>query len=271
MKTALYIRVSTEEQAREGYSLAAQERTLTEHCEKLGHEIAGIYKDEGISAKDIQHRPALMQLLADAKQRKFELVLVWKLSRLTRSLRDLCGTIDDFGKYGVALVSYSEAFDVATPTGRMVTHVLGSVAQLEREMTSENVKLAALERAVQGKRTCSSVLGYDADGTDSLAVNEKEAEIIRFIFAEYLRCRNFKKVSRLCQDRGYHGKMGGQIHAGGVRKILTCPIYCGYNSLHGALYKGAHKAIIDSDVYNTVREIIEAQATVRFKHALVSI
>ena len=89
MDAAIYIRVSTLDQAREGYSLAAQEYTLRRWCDQNGHNVVAVYADEGISAKDIHHRPAMQQLLLDVKQHKFDMVLVWALSRFTRSVSDL--------------------------------------------------------------------------------------------------------------------------------------------------------------------------------------
>ena len=175
-KVAIYIRVSTAGQAEEGYSLDAQERLLTDYCRARKYEIYQIYRDEGISAKDIIHRPGMLSLLEDAEDKKFDMILVWKLTRFSRNLADLAVACDKLDKRGVALVSYSEAFDSCTPAGRMVRSMLGTVAQFEREVTSENTRLGMLERAEQGKRTCSFVLGYDRDGKESLKIKEDEAE-----------------------------------------------------------------------------------------------
>ena len=129
-KVAIYIRVSTAGQAEEGYSLDAQERLLTDYCRARKYEIYQIYRDEGISAKDIIHRPGMLSLLEDAEDKKFDMILVWKLTRFSRNLADLAVACDKLDKRGVALVSYSEAFDSCTPAGRMVRSMLGTVRSL---------------------------------------------------------------------------------------------------------------------------------------------
>ena len=266
---AIYVRVSTVEQADEGYSLMAQEKTLSEYCRSRGYEIIGVYKDEGISAKDIKHRPQMVKLLDDAKNGKFDVLLVWKLTRLTRSLPDLCAICDKLDRHGVSFISYSESFDCSTPAGRMMRNILGVVAQWEREVISENVKLAMAERAAQGKRTCSYVLGYEKDG-DSLRVNPAEAELVKFIYKQYLTAKNIKQVSDLCCERGYTGKMGGKLKPESIHKILTRFVYCGFYSFLRVPHKGSHEAIIDVDTYNQVQEIMLQNTVGRErKHELV--
>ena len=186
---ALYIRVSTLDQVREGYSLAAQQAALEAWAAQHGYS-AILYADEGISGKDIGHRPAMCQMLADVEAGKIAVVAVWALSRLTRSVADLYATWELLEAHGVALISHTEAFDTSTPTGRAMMGLLGVFAQMEREITAERVRAAMAERAAQGKRTCSCVLGYDLDGSDSLVPNPQEAEIIRYIYRECMRNHN---------------------------------------------------------------------------------
>ena len=114
---ALYIRVSTLDQAREGYSLAAQQAALEKWAEGHHYEPA-LYQDAGISGKDINNRPAMRQLLADVEAGKIAVVAVWALSRLTRSVADLYATWELLDAHRVGLTSYTEAFDTGTPTGR---------------------------------------------------------------------------------------------------------------------------------------------------------
>lgn len=194
---AIYTRVSTRDQALEGYSLDAQERTLVEYCKARKWKIYKIYSDEGISAKDITHRPGMLSLLQDANERKFNVILVWKLTRFTRSLSDLSVTCERLDKLGIPLISYSEAFDSGTPAGRMMRSVLGTIAQFEREVISENVALGTMERARQGKRTCSYVLGYDVCGKDSLKINPVEAEYVNFVHDKYLERKSISEVTAL--------------------------------------------------------------------------
>jgi site-specific DNA recombinase len=254
-KAALYIRVSTIDQAREGYSLAAQEKLLTEYCQQRGYEIFGTYRDEGISGKDLAHRPGVTQLLNDAKQDLFGAVIVWKITRLSRSLADLCSVCALFHAHNIILASYSEAFDASTPSGRMMLNLLGVIAQWEREVISENVKMGMEERAATGKCTCPYVLGYDKVG-DNLVLNEKEAEVVRFVYTSYIACRNMAYVSNLCDLNDYRGKMGAHIKPESVHKILTRFVYCGYNSYNRTPIRGKHDAIISTEMYNSAQNIL---------------
>lgn len=258
---AIYIRVSTREQT-DGYSLDSQQRILLDFCKAKKYDVYKIYADEGISAKDIKHRPGMLQLLGDARNKKFNAILIWKLTRFTRNIADLTTSCEMLDKLGISLMSYSEAFDGGTPAGRMVRSMLGSVAQFEREVISENVYMGMLERARQGKRTCGNVLGYDLLGKDSLKINEKEAEYVRFIFDNYLKRKSLLEVSQLAEIKGYRGKRGRKPAPESIRKILTRPIYAGYNTFCGNVYKGNHEPIIDIDTFNRVQSLLKRQGKV---------
>lgn len=259
---ALYIRVSTLDQAREGYSLAAQQAALEAWATAHGYATQ-LYADEGISGKDIRHRPAMCQMLADAKAGKIAVVAVWALSRLTRSVADLYATWELLASHSVGLVSHTEGFDTGTPTGRAMMGLLGVFAQMEREITAERVRAAMAERAAQGKRTCHSVLGYDPSGADDLIINPAEAEMVRYIYSKYLEHRSLSAVAELCRIKGYHGKRGREMCAWSVRIILSRPIYAGYNSWHGQLIKGSHQPLISVADFNRVQRLLANPATGR--------
>lgn len=261
-QVAVYIRVSTLDQAREGYSLEAQEKTLRKWCDERKYEVFDLYADKGISGKDIEHRPDMNRLLKDAKEGKFDIVLFWALSRFTRSVSDLYSTMEKFQKWGVDMVSYTEAFDTSTPMGRAMIGIVGVFAQLERELTSERVSAAMAERASQGKRTCSEILGYDLDGKDSFKINDKEAEYVRFCFNEYLLRKNLSEVANEANKHGFKGKRGKKPTAWSVQKILTRTQYCGYNIFLGEVYKGNYDAIIDVETFNKVSALLKRQGKV---------
>lgn len=252
---AIYIRVSTLDQAREGYSLAAQRRVLEDHCKKMGEEVYKVYADEGISGKDIKHRPAFRQLIADAKAHCFETIYVWALSRFTRSVTDLYNVNEILSAHDIRLVSLTEGFDTRTPTGRAMMGVIGVFAQMERELTAERVTLAMTERARQGKRTCSDVLGYAIDGKDGLKIIVEEAAVVRLIFEKYIAYEKMLPVSELMCAMGIKGKRGGTITAESVRKIVTCPLYIGYYRFKGELYKGNFEPIVPEAVWKKAQRI----------------
>lgn len=261
-KVAIYIRVSTLDQTHEGYSLEVQEKTLRKWCSDRKYIVYDLYADRGISGKDIEHRPDMNRLLCDAKEGKFDMIIFWALSRFTRSVSDLYFTMEKFQKWNVSMVSYTEAFDTSTPMGRAMIGIVGIFAQLERELTGERVSAAMAERATQGKRTCSEVLGYDKYGKDSFTINKKEAEYVRFCFTEYLLRKNLSEVASVCREKGYRGKRGKIPTAYSVQKIITRPIYCGYNSFCGKIYKGSYEPIIDVDIFNRAQSLLKRQGKI---------
>lgn len=258
-RVAIYIRVSTLDQAREGYSLEAQENILRKWCSERKYTVYDLYADKGISGKDIEHRPDMNRLLKDAQNGSFDLVLFWALSRFTRSVSDLYSVMEKFKKWNVDMISYTESFDTSTPMGRAMIGIVGVFAQLERELTSERVGISMTERAIQGKRTCSEILGYDLDGKDSFKINEKEAEYVRFCFDEYLLRKNLSEVAKEARAKGFKGKRGKIPTAYSVQKILTRTQYCGYNIFCGEIYKGNYKPIIDIETYNKVLSLLKKQ------------
>ena len=265
-RVAIYTRVSTLDQAREGYSLDAQRKTLTRWAQEREYTIIGYYADEGISGKDITHRPAMQRLLDDVTDNKIDIIVVWALSRFTRSVADLYNMWDLLSAHQCGLVSYTEAFDATTITGRAMLGVLGIFAQMEREYTAERVRAAAAERAAQGKRTCNEVLGYDLDGKDTLKINPVEAERVRYIFAKYAEYRNLSAVAELCRLQGYTGKRGRPQTAESIRKILTRPIYAGYNVYLNELYQGTHEPLVSVKEYNHVQDLLQSHGHKRRKY-----
>jgi len=148
IRVALYARVST---SNHGQDVTLQTRELKEFVEHRGWQLAGEYADLGISgAKD--RRPELDRLMADARRRQFDVVLVWKFDRFARSVSHLLRALEIFQALGVDFVSLSESLDTSTPTGKMVFTVLGAVAELERSLIIESVKAGQLNARAKGKR-----------------------------------------------------------------------------------------------------------------------
>ena len=224
MVVAIYVRVSTLDQAQDGYSLDAQQRVLRDWCNTRGYSYS-IYKDAGISGKDIQHRPAV---------------------------RAMWGTLC---RNNCELISYTEAFDTSTPMGRAMMGLLGVFAQMEREITAERVSAAMRERAEQGGRTCSCVLGYDTI-PGGLIVNPKEAEIVKNIYQVYEDTGSLSATAKWCRDRNITGKRGKRMDAYKVRLILTRSVYAGYYGFHELRVRGNIEPLISVDRYNAVAERI---------------
>ncbi|MCL2531604.1 MAG: recombinase family protein [Oscillospiraceae bacterium] len=252
---AIYKRVSDQRQARDGYSLAAQERLLRGWCEANGHTVIAVYTDEGISGKDTKHRHGFSEMMAAAQRREFDAVLVLSLTRFTRSVADLYQSLEQLQRVGVAFISHTEHFDTSTAMGRAMMGMLGVFAQLEREVIAERTRIAYEERAQQGRPTAAYVLGYDKVDKQ-LVINHAEAATVRYIFDTYQRLGKIRAVNELCAAHGYRGKLGGPLAPGSVRKILVNPIYAGYNSWHGEPIKGTHAPIIKPKQFNRVQRML---------------
>lgn len=260
LKAALYIRVSTEEQAEEGLSVSAQTEILKQYCSAYNIEVSGVYADLGFSGKRLKDRKELGRLLEDCAKGCFDLVLVWKISRLSRNLKDLLYLIDVFEKHDVHFASYSEMFDTSTPVGRMTLQLLGSIAEFERNTIVENVKLGLREFARQGGKA-SSVLGYD-NVDKKLVVNEQEAGIVKLIFSLYTEtAMSFTAIAEYLNSQGYRTKRGSKFRCSNISYIIRNPVYIGLNR-HGMnsgkeyLVQGTHPPIIDASTWSKAQSLI---------------
>ncbi|QWU16244.1 Resolvase, N terminal domain [Paenibacillus sophorae] len=150
INAALYIRVSTEMQAKEGFSLEAQQEALLKHCRLIGATPFKVYVDAGRSGKSITGRPAMQEMLNDAGNGCFNQVMCTHLNRLSRNMNDLLSVLEALDKHKVGLYSLKEGFEPATPIGRFALQMMGAVAELEREQIVQNVRIGMQERSRQG-------------------------------------------------------------------------------------------------------------------------
>jgi site-specific DNA recombinase len=150
LRISLYIRVSTEDQAKEGYSLEVQREYLESFAEREGYEVYKTYQDDGISRYPTD-RPALQDLLKDAEQKKFDLVLVYKIDRFSRKLKDLLDLVERLESYGIEFKSATEPFDTTTSTGKLMFQQLGSFAEFERNRIAGRVFPGMVKRVKRGK------------------------------------------------------------------------------------------------------------------------
>jgi site-specific DNA recombinase len=252
MKVGLYLRVSTLQQV-DKESLSNQESRLKAYCKANGYQIYRIYKDAGVSAKDTK-RPALESLLQDIRNKKIEAVIVTKLDRITRSLRDLIKLLELFQTYGVKFISISQNLDTTGSIGRFTVHLLGLVAQLERETTAERVAEDMYHRVLSDGKWNGGVIpfGYTtrqrvinelrekgveenkiveiankiAPKPKQLYIDPKEAEIVKKIYQLYLEHKSLRKVTHLLNIENKTRKNGSWATTS-VRRILTNPTYVG--------------------------------------------
>jgi DNA invertase Pin-like site-specific DNA recombinase len=196
MKAAIYARVST---TNHGQDVSMQTRELREYCERRGFEIADEYTDIGVSGAK-GSRPELNRLLADAKQRRFDAVCVWKLDRFGRSLRHLVNALADLESLGVSFISIKDNLDLSTPSGRLMFQIIGAMAEFERSLIQERVRAGLRNARAKGK-----TLGRPRKVLDAARIARLRAQgrSIREI-AEELRCSR-SLVHKTLSNRGARG------------------------------------------------------------------
>ena len=229
MKIALYLRVSTEDQAKEGYSLEVQRETLEAFAKREGLEIYKVYSDDGISGATT-NRPALAALLADAKGGKFGLVLVAKLDRFSRNLRDLLNLVDELCSYGVGFKSAGEPFDTTTSAGKLMFQQLGSFAEFERNRIAERVFPGMVKGVQQGNWQGARYAPYGYHYNKAiklLEVVETEAEVVRRIYALYLEGKSTLAIGTALAKKGIRNRKGNYLGTKLIGDILKNPIYTG--------------------------------------------
>lgn len=262
-KIGLYVRVSTQEQATNGYSLDEQIDRLTKFCDAMNWENTKVYKDAGFSGGNL-NRPALQELIKDIPH--INKVVVYKLDRLSRSQKDTLYLIEDvFLKNGVDFVSMSENFDTSSSFGRAMIGILSVFAQLEREQIKERMTMGKYARAKQGNYNSSkSPIGYDyIDG--QLVTNAYEKALIQRMFTEYSAGKSPKKIAECFNSEGLYHKYG-KWQSSTVRSLLTSKIYLGLTHYHDDWYQGTHEAFISEDLYNSVQRIINRKTEEHLKY-----
>lgn len=225
-RAAIYARVSTEEQANEGFSIQAQLEELRRHAISEGLEIVEEYVDEGRSGKSIAGRPQMKRLLKDASLKKFDVVLTYKIDRIARRMRDALQISDELEQNNVKLQSLKESFDPSTPMGKMVFQMISSFAELERNSIVDRVKMGMTQSAKEGNFNGGQCLGYDSINK-LLHINEEEAAIVREIFSLAEQGLGYKAIVSRLNAQGHKSKRGQLFNVNGVKTILDNPMYIG--------------------------------------------
>ena len=256
MRCAIYTRVSTEEQAKEGYSLSAQEERLRAYAKSQGWSVYKIYVDDGYSAGH-RNRPALKGLLLDGSLKRFDTVLVYKIDRLSRSLKDLIEIVAELNEFDIGFKSCTELIDTTRPEGRLMFHQFGSFAQYERELISQRTKFGMIKRLKQGLWNGQPPFGYKiVEG--KLAVNRKEADLVKTIFKMYLKKNmGVVSISRELNSEGIKPRRGKMWKGNTIHNILTNPIYDGFVRWGGEMADGSHSSIIEKGVFDCVQETLK--------------
>ena len=250
----LYIRVSTQEQAQEGYSVGEQKERLIAYCKAHDWLIAEIYADPGYSGSNL-NRPAIQKLIADIKN--CDIVLVYKLDRLSRSQRDTLYLIEDvFLPSNADFVSVQESFDTSTPFGKAMIGLLAVFAQLEREQIKERTKMGRIARAKLGLHHGGGYIpiGYNYEG-GKLVINPYEAEQVRKIYEWYISGESLARITRHLHKEGYTNRYGSWSSWSSVRSVLSNRTYTGQLRFGEVIVENAHEAIITKEQFEMVQSI----------------
>lgn len=256
MRVALYPRVSGHEQE-DNYSIPEQIDRMKKYCAARDWMVYKIYTDSGFSGSNLE-RPGLQQLIKDAENKKIDMVLVYKLDRLSRSQKDTLYLIEDvFDKHGVFFSSMTENFDTSTPFGKAILGILAVFAQLEREQIKERTMVGKDSRAKEGLWHGSAQVptGYDyIDG--KLVINEYEAMQIREAADLFLKMTPVRTIARIFNAKGYLRK-GNDWEAKNVNGVLTSATTYGKIKNRDKEYDGQHTAILPESVRGKINAIAE--------------
>lgn len=225
MKAVIYVRVSTTEQVDDGYSLDAQLDRCKAYCVSQGWEVVTVYIEEGVSAKDT-NRPELQRMLTDAQQGLFDVVLVYRLDRLTRSVKDLYKLLDTLESNGVKFKSATELYDTTTAMGKLFITLVAALAEWELNNLRERVRFGMEQLVREGKWHGGPVpFGYSWDGT-TMTIVEEEARVLRELRRVYMSGEGFGVTSNILNATGYT-RNGSPWSVQSVWYALDNPFYAG--------------------------------------------
>ncbi len=238
-RVAIYSRVSTEEQAKEGLSVEAQIDKCKSFCDAREWEIFKVYKDAGFSAGTL-NRPALELLLRDAKEKKFDIILVYKIDRFSRKLKDLITILEDLKTKNINFTSVTEQIDTTSAMGEAFFQIIGVFAQLERGMVKERVQLSFDRKINLGEALYRAPFGYTYQNK-KLVKHPENAEKVKEIFEMWAAGVNYKEI---CQKF--------KIPNSTLYQIIKNPIYIGKIKYKGDLFKANHPSLIDEELFNKI-------------------
>ncbi|CDQ17981.1 recombinase family protein [Halobacillus karajensis] len=251
MTIGIYIRVSTLEQAKEGYSISAQKERLMAFCSAQGWENYKFYVDEGVSGKDTK-RPQLQSLMEDMEEGNLEMILVYRLDRFTRSVLDLHKMLELMDKHNCVFKSATEPYDTSTAMGRMFITIVAAMAQWEIENSSERIKMALEEKVAEGQRVGNVPYGFDLTSEEKLIANDKAPVVLDIIdkiksgwsatsVAEFLNKTNNDRVWRPTT----------------VLRVLKNPALYGATRWNDKLYEDTHEGLITKSDFMKIQQMLD--------------
>ncbi len=254
---AIYARVSSQDQVDDGYSIEEQQKRLKALADARDWIVYKTYVDPGYSGSNLK-RPAIQSLIDDAKKHKFDMVMIYKLDRMSRSQKDTMYILEDvLVPNNVDLLSISESFDTSTPFGRAMIGILSVFAQLERENIKERTSMGRRARISKGhSHGTKPALGYTFKaGNNDLVINPYEALIVKDIFELFVSGTSIISISNIIAD-----KYGSNVRAWTnttIRRVLRNPVYIGKVCYGSELFDGIHEPLVDDLDFYKAQEILK--------------
>ncbi len=260
IRVALYMRVSTDQQAKEGDSIPVQRAALYSYAEEKGYIVVDEYVDEGISGRKFKERDELQRLLDDVKSKKIDQICFTKLDRWYRSIRHYTATQELLDKYGVTwLAIWEPIYDTTTPSGRLIVNQMMSIAQFEAENTGARIDQVFAYKVAKGEVISGSTPpGYSIK--DKHLVPNEDAPIVVEMFEHYKRTNNLRQTLLYLQD-----ELGFSRTQGDIKRYLSNPIYIGH-------YRGNEaycEPIIDKETFDQVQIMLKANIKSNVKHEYI--
>ena len=257
MRAAIYARVSTEDQAKEGFSIAAQIKRLNAYCKARGWIVAGEYIDEGHSGRSIE-RPAYKRMMSEIE--KWDVLVVLKMDRIHRNSVNFTLMMNSLKEAGKEFNSMQESFDTTTAMGRFVMDIIQRIAQLESEQIGERTYMGMAQKAESGE----GLLGFNppygyAIKEDDLAIIEPEAAVVREVFASYLAGKKMKEIAEGLNQREVHTRRGNGWTIYSISRLLRNPAYAGFRRWDKILVRTSHQAIVDIPTYNDTQKLLASR------------
>lgn len=271
MKCVIYVRVSTEEQAKHGYSIAAQIEKLEAYCISQGWELVQQFVDDGYSAKDLE-RPRFKEMMHEIEAGGIDVLLVYRLDRLTRSVSDLYKILNELDKHGCKFKSATEVYDTTNAMGRLFITLVAAIAQWERENTAERVFMGTEKKAKLGEWPGGTPpYGYKLEN-EKLIIDESEAVVVKEIY-KGARTFGFYTIAKKLTEKGISPRSSNFWNIDTIRGIANNPVYAGYirHSEGGKqhkkppreqiLYEGIHERIVDREDFWELQDILDKRRT----------
>lgn len=257
MTVAIYIRVSTEEQAMEGYSISAQREKLKAYCVAQGWEDIRFYIEEGVSGKTT-NRPKLKELLQHVEQGSIQTLLVYRLDRLTRSVRDLHKLLDTLEMHKCTFKSATEVYDTSTAMGRMFITIIASISQWESENLGERVRMGQIEKARQGEWSAQPPFGFRKENK-RLVQDPEKVEILRDMIDKIEQGYSLRKLANYLTTKGIKPVRGYQWHITSILSMLSNHALYGAMRWREEIIPNTHEGILSKKEFLKLQDLISSR------------